>query len=92
LNTLRCICHGENAGRSLRNLAVETVVTEWRSGVIKCLNIIARLAWIGTSFHFIGIDLNLFVAPAMPAPNVAKIPPAERYIPTARIAAGTLTR
>jgi uncharacterized membrane protein len=71
---------------------VETVVTEWRSGVIECLNIIARLAWIGSSFHFVGINLNLFVTPAMPARSVAKIPLAKRYIPTARIAAGTLTR
>jgi hypothetical protein len=29
------------------NLAVETVVTEWRSGAIRWLHIVSRSAWIG---------------------------------------------
>ena len=32
---------------ALGNLAVETVVTEWRSGAIRWLHIASRLAWIG---------------------------------------------
>jgi hypothetical protein len=71
---------------------VETVVTEWRGGVIKGLNIIARLAWIGSSFHFVLNELSLFVAWAVPARNAARATPAECYIPTAWIAVGTWTR
>jgi len=71
---------------------VKTVVTEWRSGVIKGLNIIARLAWIGISFHFVLIKLRLYVARAVPARYAARTTPAECYIPTAWIAAGTWTQ
>jgi uncharacterized membrane protein len=70
---------------------VEAVVTEWRGSVIRWLNIVARLAWIGNSFHFIYVDQSPFVAPATPAGNVAETNPAEWCILMARIAAGAQT-
>jgi hypothetical protein len=79
------------------NLAVETAVTEWRGSVVRRLNIGARLAWIGNSFHFLYVDQILyvdqspFVAPATPVRNVAETAPVERSAPIARIAAGAMT-
>jgi hypothetical protein len=92
LNTPPCICHGWNVGRNLRALAVATVVTERRSGVIKWLDITARLAWIGAPFHFIRINPKGFVAPAAPPWGAGKIAAFEHYNPPAWIAAGALTR
>jgi hypothetical protein len=92
LNTPPCICHGENAGLNLRTLAVKTVVTEWRSGVIKRLDIISRLAWIGSPFHFIRIKLKTFVAPATPPRSIETIGPVECANPPAWIAAGARAR
>ena len=71
---------------------MESVVTERRSGVIKWLDITARLAWIGASFHFIRIVLKLFVAPATPPWSAEKLAAVKYYNPPAWIAAGALTR
>jgi uncharacterized membrane protein len=38
---------------------VDTVVTEWLSSVIRWLHIVAGMAWIGSSFYFIHLDLSL---------------------------------
>jgi uncharacterized membrane protein len=40
-------------------LIVEPVVTEWLSLVIRWLHVIAGIAWIGSSFYFIHLDLSL---------------------------------
>jgi uncharacterized membrane protein len=40
-------------------LVVETVLTEWISIVFRWLHVIAAMAWIGSSFYFIHLDLSL---------------------------------
>jgi uncharacterized membrane protein len=38
---------------------VETVLTEWASLLIRWLHVVAGIAWIGSSFYFIHLDLSL---------------------------------
>ena len=38
---------------------VETVLTEWLSLIIRWLHVVAGIAWIGSSFYFIHLDLSL---------------------------------
>jgi uncharacterized membrane protein len=38
---------------------VEVVLTEWLSLVIRWLHVVAGIAWIGSSFYFIHLDLSL---------------------------------
>ena len=38
---------------------METVLTEWLSLIIRWLHVIAGMAWIGSSFYFIHLDLSL---------------------------------
>jgi uncharacterized membrane protein len=38
---------------------VEPILTEWLSLVIRWLHVIAGIAWIGSSFYFIHLDLSL---------------------------------
>ncbi|HEX2216707.1 MAG TPA: urate hydroxylase PuuD [Xanthobacteraceae bacterium] len=40
-------------------VAVETVLIEWLSAAIRWLHVIAGIAWIGSSFYFIHLDLSL---------------------------------
>jgi uncharacterized membrane protein len=38
---------------------VELVLTEWVSAILRWLHVIAGIAWIGSSFYFIHLDLSL---------------------------------
>jgi uncharacterized membrane protein len=38
---------------------VDTVLTEWLSLIIRWLHVVAGIAWIGSSFYFIHLDLSL---------------------------------
>jgi uncharacterized membrane protein len=38
---------------------VESVLTEWLSLVVRWLHVVAGIAWIGSSFYFIHLDLSL---------------------------------
>jgi uncharacterized membrane protein len=38
---------------------VETVLSEWLSVVVRWLHVVAGIAWIGSSFYFIHLDLSL---------------------------------
>jgi uncharacterized membrane protein len=38
---------------------VETVLTEWLSLIVRWLHVVAGIAWIGSSFYFIHLDLSL---------------------------------
>jgi len=38
---------------------VESVLTEWLSLVVRWLHVVAAIAWIGSSFYFIHLDLSL---------------------------------
>ncbi|MGA7485402.1 MAG: urate hydroxylase PuuD [Xanthobacteraceae bacterium] len=38
---------------------METVLTEWLSLVVRWLHVVAAIAWIGSSFYFIHLDLSL---------------------------------
>jgi uncharacterized membrane protein len=40
-------------------MTMESVLTEWLSLVIRWLHVVAGIAWIGTSFYFIHLDLSL---------------------------------
>jgi uncharacterized membrane protein len=45
---------------------VEAVLTEWLSLVIRWLHVVAGIAWIGSSFYFIHLDLSLKRRPGLP--------------------------
>jgi uncharacterized membrane protein len=46
---------------------VESVLTEWLSLVIRWLHVVAGIAWIGSSFYFIHLDLSLKPRTSLPA-------------------------
>jgi len=46
---------------------VEIVLAEWLSLVLRWLHVVAGIAWIGSSFYFIHLDLSLKPASALPA-------------------------
>jgi uncharacterized membrane protein len=45
---------------------VEVVLTEWLSLVIRWLHVVAGIAWIGSSFYFIHLDLSLKARAGLP--------------------------
>jgi len=45
---------------------VETIVTEWLSVVTRWLHVVASIAWIGSSFYFIHLDLSLKARGGLP--------------------------
>jgi uncharacterized membrane protein len=47
--------------------AVETVLVEWLSLVLRWLHVVAGIAWIGSSFYFIHLDLSLRSGPSLPS-------------------------
>jgi uncharacterized membrane protein len=46
---------------------VELILTEAASAVLRWLHVIAGIAWIGSSFYFIHLDLSLRSRPGLPA-------------------------
>jgi uncharacterized membrane protein len=46
---------------------LEIVLTEWLSATLRWLHVIAGIAWIGSSFYFIHLDLNLKGQGTLPA-------------------------
>jgi uncharacterized membrane protein len=46
---------------------LEIVLTEWLSAILRWLHVIAGIAWIGSSFYFIHLDLGLKNHGALPA-------------------------
>jgi uncharacterized membrane protein len=46
---------------------VEIVLTEWLSVGVRWLHVIAGIAWIGSSFYFIHLDLSLRARSGLPA-------------------------
>ncbi len=57
-NTRLSSCTGELADRKGRTI-VESVLTEWLSLIVRWLHVVAGIAWIGSSFYFIHLDLSL---------------------------------
>ena len=45
---------------------MDTVLTEWLSLIIRWLHVVAGIAWIGSSFYFIHLDLSLKSRPDQP--------------------------
>jgi uncharacterized membrane protein len=45
---------------------MDIVLTEWASACLRWLHVIAGIAWIGSSFYFIHLDLSLRSNPGMP--------------------------
>jgi len=45
---------------------VETVIIEWLSVIVRWLHVVAGIAWIGSSFYFIHLDLSLKPRPGLP--------------------------
>ena len=43
------------------------VLTEWASMILRWLHVVAGIAWIGSSFYFIHLDLSLKPRPGLPA-------------------------
>jgi uncharacterized membrane protein len=46
---------------------MDPVLTEWLSAVARWLHVVAGIAWIGSSFYFIHLDLSLRRRPDLPA-------------------------
>ena len=46
---------------------MELVLTEWVSAILRWLHVVAGIAWIGSSFYFIHLDLSLKPRPGLPA-------------------------
>jgi uncharacterized membrane protein len=38
---------------------MDLVLTEWLSAAVRWLHVVAGIAWIGSSFYFIHLDLSL---------------------------------
>jgi uncharacterized membrane protein len=45
---------------------VDTILLEWLSVMVRWLHVIAGIAWIGSSFYFIHLDLSLVGRPDLP--------------------------
>ena len=45
---------------------MDVVLTEWLSVMLRWLHVIAGIAWIGSSFYFIHLDLSLKPNQALP--------------------------
>jgi uncharacterized membrane protein len=67
LNTSRHVCHFASVRQGKGHFTVETVLTEWLSLVLRWLHVIAGMAWIGSSFYFIHLDLSLKPREGLPA-------------------------
>lgn len=46
---------------------MDLVLTEWLSAIIRWLHVIAGIAWIGSSFYFIHLDLSLKAREGLPS-------------------------
>ena len=46
---------------------MDIVLTEWLSAILRWLHVIAGIAWIGSSFYFIHLDLSLKARQSLPA-------------------------
>ena len=45
---------------------MDVVLTEWASAILRWLHVIAGIAWIGSSFYFIHLDLSLKARESLP--------------------------
>jgi uncharacterized membrane protein len=45
---------------------VDTILLEWLSAIFRWLHVVAAIAWIGSSFYFIQLDLSLRARPGLP--------------------------
>jgi len=45
---------------------LEIILTEWLSAILRWLHVIAGIAWIGSSFYFIHLDLSLKTREGLP--------------------------
>jgi uncharacterized membrane protein len=45
---------------------LDLVLTEWLSAIVRWLHVIAGIAWIGSSFYFIHLDLSLKARESLP--------------------------
>ena len=45
---------------------MELVLTEWAGSILRWLHVVAGIAWIGSSFYFIHLDLSLKPRPGLP--------------------------
>jgi uncharacterized membrane protein len=46
---------------------LQVVLTEWAGSILRWLHVVAGIAWIGSSFYFIHLDLSLKPRPGLPA-------------------------
>ncbi len=46
---------------------MELVLTQWAESILRWLHVVAGIAWIGSSFYFIHLDLSLKPRPGLPA-------------------------
>ena len=46
---------------------LDPIITEWLNLAFRWLHVVAGIAWIGSSFYFIHLDLSLKPRPGLPA-------------------------
>jgi uncharacterized membrane protein len=66
LHGSRIVCHASITGKTTEHHVVEVVLTEWLSLVVRWLHVVASIAWIGSSFYFIHLDLSLKSSAGLP--------------------------
>lgn len=69
-------CKGATANRGHQSCGIEaaidgvimwgSIVSEWASLILRWLHVVAAIAWIGSSFYFIALDLSLKPDKALP--------------------------
>src|SRR4029453_15379119 len=61
-----CPARGTKGPNEARVVVVEAVLTEWLSLIVRWLHVAAGIAWIGSSFYFIHLDLSLKARSGLP--------------------------
>jgi uncharacterized membrane protein len=46
---------------------LDLILTEWHNANLRWLHVIAGIAWIGSSFYFIHLDLSLKARDGLPS-------------------------
>jgi uncharacterized membrane protein len=59
LNSVLAVCHADGKRFLSGSGAVDVIFWEWAGALVRWLHIVAGIAWIGSSFYFIHLDLSL---------------------------------
>ena len=74
LSSCRSLAETRRRTHEKGSAIVDTVLTEWLSLIIRWLHVVAGIAWIGSSFYFIHLDLSLKSRADLPAGRARATP------------------